>query len=49
MPVYEYKCPMCGAATERTRSVEERDEPLWCGECDVAMQRKWGVGGVIVR
>lgn len=39
MPKYEYRCPKCGAVTEMTRSVDQRnDEPLcFADDCNVSM------------
>jgi putative FmdB family regulatory protein len=37
MPMYEYRCPKCGAEFEKLLRVSERDEPQPCSnkECDV--------------
>jgi len=30
MPRYDYQCPKCGAVLERTRSIDQRHELLYC-------------------
>lgn len=39
MPVYEYKCPKCGAVSEETRKVDDRDRPFTCPKCKVNAER----------
>lgn len=34
MPVYTYECEECGHTADKLRSLEHRDEPLMCGECN---------------
>ena len=34
MPIYEYRCPECGAVFARLRSVSKAAEPVPCPECD---------------
>lgn len=31
MPVYVYRCPVCGNEKQLQRSIEKRDEPVVCG------------------
>lgn len=33
MPVYEYKCPVCGDKEERIRGMFHRDDPVGCVSC----------------
>jgi len=39
MPVYEYKCPKCGAVYEETRKIDDRDKPVTCPKCKVNAER----------
>lgn len=34
MPIYEYRCPECGAVFARLRSVSKAGEIVPCPECD---------------
>jgi putative FmdB family regulatory protein len=36
MPIYEYKCEVCGTATEVLRPYASRAESLACGQCGAA-------------
>lgn len=36
MPLYDYKCPVCGHVCEHKRPFEIRDEPLNCDNCNGA-------------
>ena len=38
MPIYEYACPDCGAATERLRKHAEREQALACPSCGSGMR-----------
>lgn len=33
MPLYEYKCPVCGKRTEVQRKIAEMDAPIGCETC----------------
>lgn len=35
MPLYVYECSRCDAVAEVQRKIEERDEPLLCGDCNM--------------
>lgn len=39
MPIYEYLCPKCGAVAEFQRTIEERDGPIRCRECNINARR----------
>lgn len=48
MPVYDYKCAMCGERTEHI--VLEGDKPpKKCAACGGSLKRAWGGGRVGVR
>jgi putative FmdB family regulatory protein len=38
VPIYTYRCPRCGCTTEKTRKVEERNQPVPCAECPSFME-----------
>lgn len=33
MPMYSYSCEKCGKTADKLRKLEERDEPIKCGDC----------------
>jgi putative FmdB family regulatory protein len=56
MPIFEYKCPQCGALTEKiVQNAEDRDKTrTHCPKCRVKMEPvpisqpapfRWGKGG----
>lgn len=49
MPIYEYSCPACGAATERLRKASEREQALGCPSCGAAMRPVLSAAAVAVR
>ncbi len=38
MPLYDFECPDCGAASEEVRSIADRNDPLTCS-CGGSMCR----------
>lgn len=43
--IYVYECPECGRSAERICSVDERETPFYCIECDMEMTRVPSFGG----
>lgn len=39
MPLYRFRCPVCGLASDEFRRVESRDDPLLCPKDRAGMQR----------
>lgn len=39
-PLYEYKCPQCSEIVSKSRSMSDRDNPVWCGDCLVQAIRQ---------
>ena len=39
MPIYEYRCPKCGADFELMRRMAEMNEPTQCPKCGAASER----------
>lgn len=37
MPLYDYRCPDCGAVDEAQRRIAEREAPMPCQKCGGAM------------
>lgn len=48
MPAYEYKCD-CGNSVVLTRFTEERDSPVYCGQCERVMHRIYTSPGITFR
>lgn len=48
MPIYEFCCPICDLTKEVLLSVEERNHPQICIECDMAMSRIFSMPSVII-
>jgi putative FmdB family regulatory protein len=40
MPIYEYKCPVCGAKFELRRSVGDSDDNVTCPGCGADSPRR---------
>ncbi len=40
MPIYEYRCPECGAEFESIRPVSRADDPIDCKECGKPASRQ---------
>lgn len=45
--IYVYECPDCGGTKEEFRKVEERNNPVNCDLCGIAMQRVIGGHSVV--
>lgn len=39
MPRYDYRCPSCGAETERTHSISDCGKPQRCDRCSAELER----------
>jgi putative FmdB family regulatory protein len=33
LPMYEYKCNDCGKTATKLRKMDDRDQPIECGDC----------------
>lgn len=43
MPTYDYKCRICDATASFVRRVSERNDPVYCSDCDdLEMERVVG-------
>ncbi len=36
MPIYEYRCPVCGKTFEKLRSIRDDDNEVQCPHCESA-------------
>lgn len=48
MPIYAYRCSMCGIEFEENVPMADRDAERHCS-CGGIITRRWGVGGVVIR
>lgn len=39
MPIFRYRCPVCGLASDEFRKIASRDDPLLCPRDRAGMQR----------
>lgn len=49
MPVYAYRCPCCGYASEEMRCIAMRDNRLACAVCETPMNREISAVAGVVR
>lgn len=51
MPLYFYRCPVCGATEELQRPVALRNKPMWClnGHSAERMERPPQTAGISFR
>lgn len=49
MPVYDYKCPMCGLLAQQRRSIHDNGPLPKCPQCNTPLIRDYGAGFAYVR
>jgi putative FmdB family regulatory protein len=47
MPMYEYKCGSCEKTEDVIVSIDKRDEPMLCSDCDGEVFRVLSAPGLV--
>lgn len=49
MPIYEYRCSVCGSEEEVRLSFEEMSLPQVCGTCGKPLKREVSVPNIVIK